>query len=256
MTAPAPAQLAVQFAAATVTRHAAHLALVTPLAAALQTAATPHHSSTLIHLLLTFGIAGVFLISIVDSSFVPLPIPGITDILIVVLAARSANLILLVAAATAGSFLGGLFSYKIGQRGGMAFLEKHVSPRLLKPITTWMARHAILAVALPAILPPPMPLSPFVLAAGVLQMSRNTFLTAFTVSRALRHAAAAAIGVYYGPHVLRMWNAFSRKWSTPILVVVWSVILISAGYAFFKLWKTTRDMRSAGAQQPALTTEN
>ena len=225
-----------------------------PLAAVFQAAAPAAARparNPLIHLLLTFGIAGVFAVSIVDSSFVPLPIPGITDIMIVVLAARHANLILLVAGATAGSFLGGLFSYKVGHAGGMAFLEKHVSPRLLKPITTWMERHAILAVALPAILPPPMPLSPFVLAAGALNMPRRKFLTAFTISRAIRHTAAAALGVYFGPHVIRIWNALMSKWSTPILIVLWSTILISCGFAFYKLWKTSRDMRGQGA--PART---
>jgi membrane protein DedA with SNARE-associated domain len=249
MTAPAPVQLAV----ATATPHAAHLALVATLATALQTtaAAPPRHPNPLIHLLLSFGILGVFLVSIVDSSFVPLPIPGITDIMVIVLAARHAELILLIGAATAGSFLGGLFSYQVGQRGGMAFLEKHVSPRILKPVCRWMEQHTILAVALPAVLPPPMPLSPFVLAAGVLKMPRNKFLVTFTLSRLLRHAAAAAIGVYYGPHVLRMWNALMRKWSTPILIVVWSAILLSAGYAFFKLWKTSRSVR--GGAQPHST---
>jgi len=255
MTAPA----SVQLAAATATHHAALSALADTLpaqaAAAVRTAAAaPRHPNQLIHLLLSFGIVGVFLISIVDSSFVPLPIPGITDIMIVVLAARHANLILLVAAATAGSFLGGLFSYQVGQRGGMAFLEKHVSPRIFKPVCSWMERHAILAVALPAVLPPPMPLSPFVLAAGVLKMPRNKFLVTFTVSRLLRHAAAAAIGIYYGPHILRIWNAFSRKWSTPILIAIWSIIALSVGYAFFKLWKTSRDMRGAPSSRPSPAT--
>ena len=205
-------------------------------------AAAPAHK--LLPLLLTFGIAGVFAVSIVDSSFVPLPIPGITDIMTIVLAARHANLILLVAAGTAGSYLGGLLSYKVGHAGGMAFLEKHVSPRILKPVCSWMGRHAVLAVALPAILPPPMPLSPFVLAAGALQMPRRKFLVAFTLSRFARHTAAAALGVYFGPHVIRIWNALMRKWSAPILIVLWSAILLSTGFAFLKLWKTSRSMRA------------
>jgi membrane protein YqaA with SNARE-associated domain len=227
------------------------------LAAAIQSAAPVAQQATrggrspLIHLLLTFGIAGVFLVSIVDSSFVPLPIPGITDIMTIVLAARKANLILLVAAGTAGSFLGGLFSYKVGHAGGMAFLEKHVSPRILKPVCTWMEHHAILAVALPAVLPPPMPLSPFVLAAGVLKMPRKKFLTTFTISRGIRHAAAAAIGVFYGPSVLRVWNALMRKWSTPILITLWSVILLPTAFALYRLWKTSRDMRNQNAAAPA-----
>lgn len=204
-----------------------------------------HHPNPLIHLLLSFGIVGVFLVSIVDSSFVPLPIPGITDIMLVVLAAQHANLFLLVGAATVGSFLGGLFSYKVGQSGGMAFLEKRVPARIFKPVCNWMNSHAILSIALPAVLPPPMPLSPFVLAAGALKMSRNKFLATFTASRFLRHAFAAWLGIHYGRHVVRIWNLFTAKWGVPILFAIWSIILISAGIAFYRLWKTSRAVSSA-----------
>lgn len=216
------------------------------LAAAMPAAA--RHSNPLIHLLLSFGIIGVLLVSIVDSSFVPLPIPGITDIMIVVLAAQHANLFLLIGAATAGSFLGGFFSYKVGQSGGMAFLEKHVPPRIFKPVCNWMQNHAILSVALPAILPPPMPLSPFVLAAGALKMSRKKFLTTFTTSRLLRHGLAAWLGIHYGRHVLRIWNMFSAKWGVPILIVLWSAILISAGIALYRLWKASRAVSATTAR--------
>jgi membrane protein YqaA with SNARE-associated domain len=218
------------------------MASLCPILAALAATApaAAHHPNPLLHLLLSLGIVGVLLVSIVDSSFVPLPIPGITDIMVVVLAAQHANLFLVLGAATLGSALGGLFSHKVGHAGGMAFLEKHVSPNILKPVCRWMEKHAILAVALPAVLPPPMPLSPFVLAAGALNMSRKTFMITFTVSRFLRHAAFAALGVYYGPHVLRMWNKFSRHYGTEILIAVWSIILITSGIAFWKLWKTSR----------------
>ena len=213
--------------------------------------AAARHPNPLLHLLLSFGLVGVFLVSIVDSSFVPLPIPGLTDIMIVVLAAQHANLFLLIGAATAGSFLGGYFSYKVGQSGGMAFLEKHVPARIFKPVCRWMETHAILSVALPAILPPPMPLSPFVLAAGALKMSRNKFLITFTVSRLVRHAAAAGLGIYYGPHVVRMWNRFSRKWAVPILITVWTIILTALGIAFWKIYKTTREVGGHRDLQPA-----
>jgi membrane protein YqaA with SNARE-associated domain len=215
-------------------------------------AAQHHPSNPLIHLLLSFGIVGVLLISIVDSSFVPLPVPGITDIMIVVLAAQHANLFLLVSAATVGSFLGGYFSYKVGQSGGMAFLEKHVPARIFKTVCTWMENHAILSVALPAILPPPMPLSPFVLAAGALNMSRHKFLTTFTASRFLRHAAAAWLGIHYGRSVLRVWNVFTRKWGVPILIAIWSVILISVGIAFWKLYRTSRSVASTAKDRGAI----
>ena len=211
----------------------------------------------MVHLLLSFGLVGLFLVSIVDSSFVPLPIPGITDIMIVVMAAQHANLVLLILAATAGSALGGYFSFEVGQHGGMAFLEKHVPKRIFTRVTGWMGSHAILSVALPAILPPPMPLAPFVLAAGALQMPLRRFMIAFTASRALRHAAAAGLGIYFGAGVLHLWNMFTRKYAVAILSTIWGLILISAGYALWKLWKISREIKGqpgAGSGKPAPTT--
>lgn len=215
--------------------------------------ANHHRANPLLHLLLSFGLIGVLLVSIVDSSFVPLPIPGLTDLMIVVLAAQHTNLILLVGAATIGSFLGGAISYQAGHSGGMGFLEKHVPPRILKRVCNWMQTHAILSVALPAILPPPMPLSPFVLAAGALKMSRQKFLATFTLSRLLRHAAAAALGVYYGPHVLRLWNRFTLKWEAPILLAIWSIILLSLGIGFWKLYKSSRTLTVRNPSPPAVS---
>jgi membrane protein YqaA with SNARE-associated domain len=219
--------------------------------AARQAAHPGHHTNKLLHLFLHFGVFGLFFISIVDSSFVPLPIPGVTDIMLVLLAAQKTNWILLVALSTAGSAVGGFFSYQVGHAGGMAFLEKHVPARIFKRVCGWMQEHAILAVALPAILPPPMPLSPFVLAAGALNMSRSKFMWTFTISRAIRHAIAVFLGIYYGRHILRIWNAFSEKWATTILVVIWSVILVGCAIAFWKLYQTSRSVGTRTAEPEA-----
>jgi membrane protein YqaA with SNARE-associated domain len=219
--------------------------------AAKQTVRASHHSNKFVHLMLHFGVFGLFFVSIVDSSFVPLPIPGVTDIMIVLLAAQKTNWLLLVALATAGSAIGGYFSYQVGHAGGMAFLEKHVPARIFKRVCGWMQEHAVLAVALPALLPPPMPLSPFVLAAGALNMSRSKFMATFTISRAIRHAIAAFLGIYYGRHILRIWNAFSQKWATTILIVVWSTILIGCAIAFWKLYQTSRSVGSHSAEPEA-----
>ena len=197
---------------------------------------------TMLHLLFSLGLLGLFLVSIVDSSFVPLPLPGVTDLMLVLFAARHANPWMLIVIATFGSALGGLFSYQVGHSGGMAFIEKRTPVAIFRRVTRWMESHALLAVAVPALLPPPMPLSPFVLAAGALKMSRKKFMVAFTASRFLRHAGAVWLGIHYGKHVLDFWGLFSAKWGTTILVVLWTGILISVGYAFWQLWKTSHSV--------------
>ena len=209
--------------------------------------------SRIVQLMFSLGLFGVFLTSIVDSSFVPLPLPGVTDIMIVLFAAQHANPVFLVALATLGSALGGLFSYQVGQSGGMSFIEKRTPKRIFKRIAGWMESHAILAVAVPALLPPPMPLSPFVLAAGALKMSRSTFMWTFTLSRMVRHSIAAALGIAYGKQVLAFWNMFIHKWGTPVLVILWTGILLSVSYAFWQLWKTSHGFRQENKRTATAT---
>jgi membrane protein YqaA with SNARE-associated domain len=200
----------------------------------------------LLPLLFHFGLLGLGLVSVVDSSFIPLPLPGVTDIMLVLYAAGHANPILLVTIATAGSALGGFLSHAVGQAGGMAFLEKRVSARLLKRVTTWVEEHSIIAIALPAILPPPVPLSPFVLVAGAVHMSRRKFMTAFTASRLLRHIIAVWLGIRYGTQVLHIWNRFSAKWAVTILIVFWSVTLV---FTAIGIWKLVQTSRSVGLRE-------
>jgi len=214
------------------------------ITAALLVQAAPHHhaQNPVVHFFFHLGVVGLLLVSIVDSSFVPLPIPGVTDIMLIVYAAAHENVFLLVAVATVGSALGGLISHAVGQAGGMGFLHKHVPPKLLARVTHWMEENAILAVSLPALLPPPMPLSAFVLAAGAVKMSRKKFMWAFTLSRLVRHALAVWLGVVYGRQVLRLWSHFTSKWGVTILVVVWTVILGFTAWGIWKLYRTSKTM--------------
>ena len=209
-----------------------------PLATLLAAAA----GHKLVHFFFHLGLAGLFLVSIVDSSFVPLPIPGVTDIMLVVYAAARSNPYLLVAIATLGSALGGFLSHAAGQAGGLGFLEKHVPPKILARVTRWVERHAILAVSLPALLPPPMPLSPFVLVAGAVHMARSKFMTAFTLSRFVRHSIAVWLGMHYGRQVLRLWSHFSARWGTTFLIVLWTVILSFTAIGVWKLYQTSRSI--------------
>jgi membrane protein YqaA with SNARE-associated domain len=223
--------------------------LIAALAGA--TFAGSHHEW--MHLFLKYGLIGLFLVSTVDSSFVPLPIPGVTDIMLVLYAAQHANPFLLIAIATAGSAFGGWFSWRVGQSGGMAFIEKRIPPRIFKRVCGWMESHAILAIALPAILPPPMPLSPFVLAAGALKMSLKKFMIAFTTSRLARHTIAVLLGIRYGRTFLHLWFRFSNRYGTTILIVLWSFILVSVAYAFYQLWKTSHAVGATSRKAPATT---
>ncbi len=211
--------------------------------------AAGHAGSRMLPILVRFGLVGLTLVSVIDSSFIPLPIPGVTDIMLVLFAAGHGNPILLIGLATLGSALGGLLSHAVGQAGGMKFLEKHVPGKLLGRVTNWVEHHSILAIALPAILPPPVPLSPFVLAAGAVHMSRRRFMIAFTASRLIRHAIAVGLGIRYGTQVLAVWNRFSTRWAVTILIVFWAITLIFTGIGIWRLVQTSKSvgLRKGGA---------
>ena len=210
----------------------------------------------LIPWLFHFGLLGLGLVSVVDSSFIPLPIPGVTDIMLVLYAAGHASVPLLIAISTAGSALGGFLSHAVGQAGGMAFLEKRVPAKLLGRVTKWVEEHSIISIALPALLPPPMPLSPFVLVAGAVRMSRWRFMVAFTLSRCLRHVIACWLGLRYGTDVLRLWSHFSNRWAATILIVFWTVILVFTGVGIWKLVQTSRAVGLRGAKAVLPTAES
>lgn len=212
--------------------------------------AAGHAGSRMLPMLVRFGLVGLTLVSVVDSSFIPLPIPGVTDIMLVLFAAAHGNPVLLVVLATLGSALGGFLSHAVGQAGGMKFLEHHVPAKLLGRVTYWVEHHSVLAIAVPAILPPPVPLSPFVLAAGAVHMSRRRFMVAFTSSRLLRHAIAVWLGIHYGTQVLAVWGRFSTRWAVTIIVVFWTVTLIFTGIGAWRLLHTAKSVGLGGPGEP------
>lgn len=187
--------------------------------------------SWLIHL----GGLGVFGCSILDSSVIPLPVPGSTDLLLLFLAANHGNPFLLAACAIVGSMIGGYTTWNIGKKGGETTLQKLVSRRYLRRVSKWVKGHSLLAVLLPTILPPPIPLQPFLLAAGALGVPRRRFMLAFTGARIARYSFVAWLGVRYGRGVVHIWQKYVAEWSTPVLWTLGIITVLGVGYGVWKL---------------------
>lgn len=186
------------------------------------------------HWLTHLGAPGLFLVAVVDSSVIPLPLPGSTDLLLLWLVAYSGDPWLLAPCAIAGSLLGGYTTWDIGRKKGEAALRHYVPARLLGRVVDWVEHHPILAVFVPAMLPPPIPLLPFALASGALGVSRRRFLTVFGAARGLRYSFIAWLGVTYGRKIVRLWSGILEKWSTPLLCVF--ILLLTVGLCF-GIWK-------------------
>lgn len=194
-----------------------------------------------------FGALGLFSVALLDSSVLPLPLPGSADFLLLWLVAHRGNPWLLAASGVAGSVLGGYTCWTSGRRGGEAALRRHASGRLLRRISAWVEKHSILAVFLPALLPPPIPLLPFLVTAGALGVPRKHYLLALGSARALRYGALAWISATYGRSAVRMWSSELSKWSKPLL---WTFVVMLLGSIGFGIWKFRKQAREAKSSYP------
>jgi membrane protein DedA with SNARE-associated domain len=91
-------------------------------------------------------------------------------------------------------------------------------------VTRAFERWGFFAVAIPALLPPPFPFVPFLIAAGAAQYSPKKFLGALTLGRGVRYSIMAGLGFVYGRHILR----FFSQYYAPALTVLVGLALIGA----------------------------
>jgi membrane protein YqaA with SNARE-associated domain len=191
---------------------------------------------------MNLGGVGLFGIAIIDSSIIPIQLPGSTDLLLLLLTAyRSASVALtasFVAWAFAGSVLGGYFTWAAGQKGGEAAIEKLGQRRFVKRATAWAKRNGMVSVAFAALLPPPVPLLPFVVAAGALGLTRGRFLASYCFARLLRYSFIGWLGYTYGRRVIALWEKDLKSWTTPILATYFAILAIGIAYG---LWKYFRE---------------
>ena len=155
--------------------------------------------------LLHLGGIGLIPLGLLDSSLVP--IPGSMDFATILLSARGKHLWLYYALmATAGSVLGAFLTFRLARKGGKEALAKKLSKRRVDRVLQTFERWGFAAILVPALLPPPFPLVPFVIAAGAMQYSLPKFLTAFTIGRFVRYTLLAFLGATYGPQILSLFS--------------------------------------------------
>lgn len=176
--------------------------------------AVPAKAHAVRHWLFTLGGPGLILLGLIDSSMIP--VPGSMDAMTIVLSAHDHGLWPYYAVmATAGSVIGAYLTYRIARNRGEKALKDKVSPRNVKKVTKAFERWGFGAIMIPAFLPPPMPMVPFVIAAGALQYSPKKFLIAMSAGRILRYCILAYLGAAYGRRIFRVIIAHG----TAVLIV-------------------------------------
>ena len=147
-------------------------------------------------MLALYGGLGLFGISFLDSSFVPLP--SLNDLLLIHLSSQHPERAALYAlASTTGSVAGAYLIYGLA-RGGARFVWRRRSSGSLARAHEWLERNEFASILIASMLPPPTPFKAFLLAAGVLRVNAVRFGVALLVGRGLRFGTEAYLGARFG----------------------------------------------------------
>jgi membrane protein YqaA with SNARE-associated domain len=145
------------------------------------------------------GVWGIGGLAIIDSSTIPVPIDAL---LIDYVAHDHKRFLLYCFMAALGSAIGSLLPYYLGRAGGELFLLKRINRQRYEQMRDRFEKQEFLAIMVPAMMPPPMPVKLFEFAAGVFEMKPLWFFSAICVGKFLRFLIWAIITITYGPTIL------------------------------------------------------
>jgi membrane protein YqaA with SNARE-associated domain len=179
------------------------------------------------HWIYHLGGLGFIPLGLLDSSVIPLP--GSVDVLTIFLSARSKDLWFYYAVmATVGSVIGGYVTYRLARKGGKEMLARRFPPKKLDKVYKTFERWGLGAIAVPALLPPPVPIVPSLLAAGALQYPVRKFLLALTLGRFARYTILAFLAARYGRQIIALISQYGH----PVLLIVVGLIATGAVVLF------------------------
>ena len=147
--------------------------------------------------------------------------------------------------AAAGSVIGCTLLYTIMRRGGQAVMRRRFKPENIAKVERAYARYGFLALAIPALLPPPMPFKIFVATAGALEYPRWRFMLTVMIARSVRYIIEGALAVFYGEQVLE----FLRDNGLLMLSMVAGLMLV--GVAVYVIVKRVRAPRKSMMEKVA-----
>jgi membrane protein YqaA with SNARE-associated domain len=188
------------------------------------------------------GPAGIFVVAFFDSSF--LSLPEINDLLVVSsAAAHPGTAWMYVAGATLGSLAGCTVLWYMGRRGGEPLLVRRFGQERVDRSREVFHRWDIAALAVPALLPPPMPFKIFVLSAGVFGFPYRRMAITLLVARGVRYAVWGILGAVYGDEALALLYRFDAWFQVHGWLLVGTTALFVAAVLGFWL---IRRRRAAG----------
>jgi membrane protein YqaA with SNARE-associated domain len=191
-----------------------------------------------------YGGLALFLIAFAESSFFPVP----PDVLLIPLALAQTHWALIFAAiATAGSTLGGILGFFIGDKGGRPLLQRFFKAEKIALVQGYYQRYDVWAVGMAGFTPIPYKL--FSISAGAFGLDLKRFLLATIAGRGGRFFLVGLAIQLFGEPV----KAFLDQYFD-LAVVAFAVLFVGGFYAINLLaQRGARQAEQAAAReaQPA-----
>jgi membrane protein YqaA with SNARE-associated domain len=195
----------------------------------------------LFRFLFHIGYFGPLVMGVLDSSFLVLPFGN--DLLIVGLVARHHHGLAWVGyvlAAACGSTLGAVLLALVCRKLGEERLRKMAGARRHEKLKKWIAHHAVLAIAVAGLAPPPFPFTTVIAAAGALGYPLWRIAVVNFLARAVRFLLAL-LALRYGRLVVRIARSGPFEWS------VLGFVFLCLGLSGFSIWRWLRKPGRKGA---------
>jgi len=185
------------------------------------------------------GGPGLILLGIIDNSAIPLP--GSMDVFVILLAAHHRGWWPYYAfMAVVGAVVGGYITYRLAEKGGEETLEKKVGKQRAEKVYGQFKKHGFGTIAISAILPPPFPIVPFLIAAGALQYPKKNFIAALATGRAIRFFGLAYLGHIYGIQIV----GWLLRYYKPLLYTLIGLAVVGGlGALVYFVWWRPRKQR-------------
>lgn len=187
------------------------------------------------------GVWGLLGLSAMDSAAIPMPF--MDPLIISYGAANHARVALYCFMAALGAGIGGLLPYYLGRAGGELFLLKRINRKRYEKLRDRFEKQEFLAIMLPAMCPPPMPVKLFMLAAGVFEMRVVWFFCAMVAGKFVRFMVESILVIVYGPAVLHLGMRAVRGHLGFVLGLVGFVLVAIGVYVLRNIFARRRGVR-------------
>ncbi len=187
-------------------------------------------SVLLLALLKPLGIWGVGGLALIDSALIPIPV-SMDGVVIGYVANDHKKFFLYCLMAAAASAIGSLVPFYVGRAGGELVLLKRINRERYEKIRDRFERQEFLAIAVPAMCPPPFPLKLFEFAAGVFEMKPLPFVLAIFCGKLVQFLVCSLLTIWFGPallHTLKhvMHQHLNLVVGVGVAAVLWLILFI------------------------------